>query len=826
VHFLKKIRSFFGLRQKADLSALIDALEREGGVRTSFRSFVNDGYKKNGTVYGAINLIALNAAAVPWVSYRTKQNDERDELPRAHPLNQLLRRPNPKYGGARFFEQLVTYMHVSGKAFVQKIMVNGRTRELWNLRPDAMELRKKDDPDSGWSYKPDPSKTPQLFEPEEILALYLLDPSTELDGLSPIEVAATTINQANFSREWNQAILENSGRPPGIIRSEDGLPVSDQSKREILNKFSDLYGGYKNAGRPIVLEGKLSWQRTGFTPGELEWLDGQRVADRNTAFTLGVPSVLTGDTELSTYSNYQEARKSLYQDKVIPLLEWLRDELNVWLAPDFGNDVELDINLDNVDALQEDRKDQWERVGKASWLTLNEQREATGYESIGPTGDIVVTGRGVLVSQEQVLIPATLLPIDSAGADNDDDKAGYIRFVTKEESTTEKLPPTDPCCCYDEDEGSVDLLLAGVKQQSTSVQSLIFAKKVFKAAESAQKWAKEHGFKFEKVDETENSWRLRQFEPAKCRQGSFRTISLARGVNAAICRKKGKKEDEPEPTLCFFNCPAERKTGHWKVVEREREPFYRLAKLRTLKRFSEERQAILKALNATGIRDVDILADAIQAALEEGTQAWEKLYDQLYLTVGEHFARRVLSAVPELASLNDWAIAAATCPDWKREPDEFYDPFAHEVRRYLLTQSSRKIKGIQESTLRSVRAELIRGVDSGEGIDKLSPRVGKFLEKLYPHRAEVVARTEVLTASNLASDIAARSTGVANRKEWIATRDERTRDTHTSVDAQIVPMDEAFQVGGSQMMFPGDSSMNAPAEEIIQCRCAVGYVTE
>jgi len=72
----------------------------------------------------------------------------------------------------------------------------------------------------------------------------------------------------------------------------------------------------------------------------------------------------------------------------------------------------------------------------------------------------------------------------------------------------------------------------------STVQTLIFDKTVFKTAEAARAWAKRHDFHFGKVDETEDSFRLRQEEPEELQEGSFRTMVLTRGVKAVIGRQK------------------------------------------------------------------------------------------------------------------------------------------------------------------------------------------------------------------------------------------------------------------------------------------------
>lgn len=90
-------------------------------------------------------------------------------------------------------------------------------------------------------------------------------------------------------------------------------------------------------------------------------------------------------------------------------------------------------------------------------------------------------------------------------------------------------------------------------------------------------------------------------------------------------------------------------------------------------------------------------------------------------------------------------------------------------------------------------------------------------------RATRIARTEVISASNLGSIEGARATGLPLNKTWLATPGNRTRDTHATADGQTVSMDELFDVGGSLLDFPGDWSNNADVSETVNCRCTVTY---
>lgn len=128
------------------------------------------------------------------------------------------------------------------------------------------------------------------------------------------------------------------------------------------------------------------------------------------------------------------------------------------------------------------------------------------------------------------------------------------------------------------------------------------------------------------------------------------------------------------------------------------------------------------------------------------------------------------------------------------------------------------------TTEKQLREELIAGYDNGEAIPALKVRVQEVFDgtiRADGARAEMIARTEVVSSANQASLMGYKQVGV-DKKEWIATRDERVRDTHLEADGQIVGIDEKFKVGGEELNAPGDPS--GSAGNVIQCRCTVAAV--
>jgi hypothetical protein len=90
---------------------------------------------------------------------------------------------------------------------------------------------------------------------------------------------------------------------------------------------------------------------------------------------LGIP----GD---NTYSNYAEANRAFYRQTVVPLVTRIASALGNWLGENFGGNLRLAPDLDEVPALSIEREALWKRVGEASFLTNDEKRAAAGYEPL------------------------------------------------------------------------------------------------------------------------------------------------------------------------------------------------------------------------------------------------------------------------------------------------------------------------------------------------------------------------------------------------------------------------------------------------------------
>lgn len=89
-------------------------------------------------------------------------------------------------------------------------------------------------------------------------------------------------------------------------------------------------------------------------------------------------------------------------------------------------------------------------------------------------------------------------------------------------------------------------------------------------------------------------------------------------------------------------------------------------------------------------------------------------------------------------------------------------------------------------------------------------------------RAILIAENESNTLSNYTEYIEAVNSG-KTMKKWIDMKDDRERDSHLEVGGKAIPIQRAFVVGESLMLYPKDWTLGAGLEEIANCRCTIIY---
>lgn len=238
--------------------------------------------------------------------------------------------------------------------------------------------------------------------------------------------------------------------------------------------------------------------------------------------------------------------------------------------------------------------------------------------------------------------------------------------------------------------------------------------------------------------------------------------------------------------------------------------------------------------------------------LEDATGPLAERYERLLRGAGRHMARRLRAQAVSLTA------AAGMLPPDEDEviPQNLQDKVdkvtaeersklvkalvaayeatdvAFDVAPTLSPELLEKVGAHATFALDAELRDIYRGVienaaQQGLSIPHTARDIVAAVDGAAGGRATALARTDMIGLANGASQAIA-TDAFAGREDvlkvWLATDDDRTRDTHVDANGQEVTLNEHFDVGGYPLLYPGDP--DGPDEEVINCRCTQVYSGE
>ena len=395
--------------------------------------FIRRGYAYNPTIYSLINLISKAAITVPYTIYQkvdeqnikeyksltsNSLNSEsllKAKLMRKHifkevehsALSKLLQRPNPTQSWSTFLEELIGFGKLTGNRYVYSIYPDsGENKDiayqLYNLPAHLIEIKSDGifKPVSKYTMNYNDSKYD--LSAEEVLHIADWNPDydgsgSHLYGQSPIKAGMRVMTTNNEAVETSLKYLHNQSARGMLTPDDDNLTPTQA--QQLKSAFRRNFQGTKSANDIMITGKKFSWVNFGLSSADLQLLESYKASKQDLANLFGVPVLLlTG--EHATYDNYKTSRQVLFTNCVIPELNKLRDSLNAFLVPQFGEDLYLDFDYSVIPELMPEQAKLVDQLSKSYWLTTNEKREAVGY---GVDEDNII--------MNDYLVPSGMIPI-------------------------------------------------------------------------------------------------------------------------------------------------------------------------------------------------------------------------------------------------------------------------------------------------------------------------------------------------------------------------------------------------------------------------------
>jgi HK97 family phage portal protein len=302
-------------------------------------------YKRQPNLRTVVRFLGRNIAQLGLKPYRRVSATERIELDRRHPLQVFLRNPTPAL-------PVPTSRHAWIRGLVEDLA-------LYDLLY-ALKMRNSASDDLNAIRLPPPIVDPagdSFFYPERfvvkgnagersfdaraVIYLHGHNPADPRTGLSPVEALRQILAEEAEAERYRQQFWRNGARMTGIIeRPKDAPRWKDSGRERFLTDWRSMYSGDGPgaAGTPVLEDG-MTWKEASFSAKDSEYLGARRLTREECASAYFIPPVFVGILENANFSNVKEQHVSLYADTLGPWCDWLTDELELQLVPEFP-DVE------------------------------------------------------------------------------------------------------------------------------------------------------------------------------------------------------------------------------------------------------------------------------------------------------------------------------------------------------------------------------------------------------------------------------------------------------------------------------------------------------
>ncbi|MEN2748192.1 phage portal protein [Sphingomonas sp. T9W2] len=307
----------------------------------------------------------------------------------SHPLHELLHdSPNYDQSAFDFWEFMAASIELHGNAYAEMFFGTGGNLIALEpiLCPDRVQVRRLSNRDLEYRWTADSRS--RIETQQRILHVRGFGGSA-LGGVSPLAVCRATFDTATSVDRAAAKTFINGVQPSGVLSTERILTASQ--RKELEDLLVEKFVGARNAGRPMLLDNKLSWQQLSINPVDAEMLESRRFSVEDICRVFEVDPHLVGQAVGNTTlgSSITEQTNSVMKFKMRKRLKRMEGALGKQLLSRADRRAGFAIRF-NVEAFL--RADS---VGRANFydkmkpfMTINEVRALEGWAPV-PGGDAI-----------------------------------------------------------------------------------------------------------------------------------------------------------------------------------------------------------------------------------------------------------------------------------------------------------------------------------------------------------------------------------------------------------------------------------------------------
>jgi len=345
-------------------------------------------------VYASVYRIAKTLASIrPMVVEAGTEVESKS--PQARRVIEILRRANSHQTYQAFAISYFIHKLLDGEAFIEKGRdIAGRTNRFFVIPPAAIDVFP--DPTGKnlfGGFKARIGEKTISYKADDIIPVLNYNPRTPYRGLSPVAPIRREIEVDVNALLYNASLLENFGRPGGVLEPKEGEMFGDDEFLAIAQNIKNQLTGAKSAGDLLILPSGFNWRSDNVSNRDLQFLDGRRYSREAISAAFGAAPTHVNNFDSATYANAKEQQTVFWDHVGKPeLAEFFGPMTEFWIQPEISSELELVPDFKQIAALTgelDKRREQARADYQSGTATLNEARILAGREPVDG-GDVLL----------------------------------------------------------------------------------------------------------------------------------------------------------------------------------------------------------------------------------------------------------------------------------------------------------------------------------------------------------------------------------------------------------------------------------------------------
>ena len=322
------------------------------------------------------DLICNSIKTLPIELYERVDDNTVRKITDDYRLNLLNNAPNCISTGTDFKAKLIQDLLLHGNAYVQIEKDGNQIIALWNIDAYDVSIKKLIDENRPYIVKDIKIQINgyrDLLNTDEMMISTVSSTDNGLTGEGVIARGARTIELALNEIELAKNLMNNGASPMSVVSVQKNL--SPDAQQRLRDSWQKMYQGSQNAGKLIILEEGMEYEKLSYSPQELGLNASRSKTQSEICNLFGVPEAMV-DSTANTYGNVESSSIRFLQYSIMPYINILESSLNrSLLLEKEKNKYFFKVNTDGV--LQTTQAERYEalNVGISSGiLSLNEAR--------------------------------------------------------------------------------------------------------------------------------------------------------------------------------------------------------------------------------------------------------------------------------------------------------------------------------------------------------------------------------------------------------------------------------------------------------------------